>query len=123
MKFPGNSCSFDNIPGQFHLLFGVRGFWSTPAEKVEESEPGKKSAANDGVSGGGTYVKKFWKRVFVHSHSNFSRRFQSALKSFGRSCEGGRIRVCGSIPRSFGISCRERFFILDRIPCCGGSDF
>jgi hypothetical protein len=33
------------------------------------------------------------------------------------------MRVCGINPRSFGISCRERFFILDRIPCCGGICF
>ena len=33
------------------------------------------------------------------------------------------MRVCGIKPRSFGISCRERFFILDRIPCCGGICF
>jgi hypothetical protein len=33
------------------------------------------------------------------------------------------MRVCGINPRSFGISCRERFFILDRIPCCAGICF
>lgn len=33
------------------------------------------------------------------------------------------MRVCGIKPRSFGISSRERFFNLDRIPCCGGICF
>ena len=33
------------------------------------------------------------------------------------------MNVCGINPRSFGISCRERFFILDRIPCWAGIFF
>ena len=58
-----------------------------------------------------TYAEKFWSRDFIHNSSVLNLVFQDLPNNLGISRFGGLMKVCGSSPRSSGISLADKFII------------